>query len=101
MSRTYAGLFGWSYPAGAANDPNAPYNQDEGDLAVWIVRISLLAPGGINYIYVGPFDDQLEADDWATKHLQSGEIFTIERVETPDDYFALRRAAENLRDALK
>ena len=21
--------FGWSYPAGAANDPNAPYNQDE------------------------------------------------------------------------
>ena len=22
------GIFGWSYPAGAANDPNAPYNQD-------------------------------------------------------------------------
>lgn len=21
--------FGWSYPAGAANDPNAPYNQDD------------------------------------------------------------------------
>lgn len=25
------GIFGWSYPPGAANDPNAPYNQtDEG-----------------------------------------------------------------------
>jgi len=23
-------IFGWSYPPGAANDPNAPYNQDEG-----------------------------------------------------------------------
>ena len=23
------GIFGWSYPAGAANDPNAPYNQEE------------------------------------------------------------------------
>ena len=22
-------IFGWSYPAGAANDPSAPYNQDE------------------------------------------------------------------------
>ena len=22
------GVFGWSYPPGAANDPNAPYNQD-------------------------------------------------------------------------
>ena len=21
------GIFGWSYPPGAANDPNAPYNQ--------------------------------------------------------------------------
>mgnify|MGYP003136132175 CR=1 FL=1 len=21
------GIFGWSYPAGAENDPNAPYNQ--------------------------------------------------------------------------
>lgn len=25
MSRN---IFGWDYPAGAANDPNAPYNQD-------------------------------------------------------------------------
>jgi hypothetical protein len=24
------GIFGWSYPAGAANDPNAPWNQVEG-----------------------------------------------------------------------
>ncbi len=23
------GLFGWSYPPGAANDPSAPYNQDD------------------------------------------------------------------------
>lgn len=23
------GIFGWSYPAGAANDPNAPYNQND------------------------------------------------------------------------
>lgn len=22
--------FGWSYPPGAANDPNAPYNQEDG-----------------------------------------------------------------------
>jgi len=22
------GIFGWDYPPGAANDPNAPYNQD-------------------------------------------------------------------------
>lgn len=22
--------FGWSYPPGAANDPNAPWNQEEG-----------------------------------------------------------------------
>lgn len=22
-------IFGWSYPPGAANDPNAPYNQDD------------------------------------------------------------------------
>jgi hypothetical protein len=26
MSRS---KFGWSYPPGAANDPNAPYNQDD------------------------------------------------------------------------
>jgi hypothetical protein len=26
MSRS---IFGWSYPPGAANDPNAPYNQDD------------------------------------------------------------------------
>lgn len=25
------GIFGWSYPAGAENDPNAPYNQDYDD----------------------------------------------------------------------
>jgi hypothetical protein len=24
------GIFGWSYPPGAANDPNAPWNQVEG-----------------------------------------------------------------------
>ena len=23
-------IFGWSYPAGAENDPNAPWNQEEG-----------------------------------------------------------------------
>jgi hypothetical protein len=23
------GIFGWSYPPGAANDPSAPYNQDD------------------------------------------------------------------------
>lgn len=23
------GIFGWSYPPGAANDPNAPYNQTD------------------------------------------------------------------------
>lgn len=23
------GIFGWSYPAGAENDPNAPYNQED------------------------------------------------------------------------
>ena len=23
------GIFGWSYPAGAANDPAAPWNQDD------------------------------------------------------------------------
>ena len=23
------GIFGWSYPAGAANDPRAPWNQPE------------------------------------------------------------------------
>ena len=27
-------LFGWSYPPGAANDPNAPWNQDDGPCAV-------------------------------------------------------------------
>ena len=26
--------FGWSYPAGAANDPFAPYNQEEGPCEV-------------------------------------------------------------------
>jgi len=24
-------IFGWSYPAGAANDPNAPWNQEDWD----------------------------------------------------------------------
>ena len=24
-----AGVFGWNYPAGAENDPRAPWNQDE------------------------------------------------------------------------
>lgn len=28
------GKFGWSYPAGAANDPNAPWNQEEGPCEV-------------------------------------------------------------------
>lgn len=28
------GIFGWSYPPGAANDPSAPYNQEEGPCAV-------------------------------------------------------------------
>lgn len=28
------GMFGWSYPPGAANDPNAPYNQQEGPCEV-------------------------------------------------------------------
>lgn len=28
------GIFGWSYPPGAANDPNAPYNQTEGPCEV-------------------------------------------------------------------
>lgn len=27
-------LFGWSYPPGAANDPFAPYNQQEGPCGV-------------------------------------------------------------------
>jgi hypothetical protein len=27
-------MFGWSYPPGAANDPNAPWNQEEGPCAV-------------------------------------------------------------------
>ena len=27
-------IFGWSYPPGAENDPNAPWNQDEGPCAV-------------------------------------------------------------------
>lgn len=27
-------IFGWSYPAGAENDPNAPYNQQEGPCGV-------------------------------------------------------------------
>ena len=31
MSRS---IFGWSYPPGAANDPNAPYNQDDPPCAV-------------------------------------------------------------------
>jgi hypothetical protein len=31
MSRS---IFGWSYPPGAANDPNAPWNQEEGPCAV-------------------------------------------------------------------
>jgi|SRR6516225_285799 hypothetical protein len=31
MSRS---IFGWSYPPGAANDPNAPWNQDDGPCAV-------------------------------------------------------------------
>jgi hypothetical protein len=26
------GKFGWSYPPGAANDPMAPYNQQEDDV---------------------------------------------------------------------
>lgn len=26
--------FGWSYPPGAANDPNAPWNQDYPDITV-------------------------------------------------------------------
>jgi hypothetical protein len=26
--------FGWSYPPGAANDPNAPYNQDSADIVM-------------------------------------------------------------------
>lgn len=25
------GPMGWHYPAGAANDPNAPYNQEDAD----------------------------------------------------------------------
>lgn len=30
------GKFGWSYPPGAATDPNAPYNQTPADaLPVW------------------------------------------------------------------
>ena len=28
------GKFGWSYPPGAANDPNAPWNQEEGPCEV-------------------------------------------------------------------
>jgi hypothetical protein len=28
------GLFGWSYPPGAAGDPNAPYNQEDPHCAV-------------------------------------------------------------------
>lgn len=28
------GMFGWSYPPGAANDPSAPYNQQEGPCEV-------------------------------------------------------------------
>lgn len=28
------GIFGWSYPPGAAGDPYAPYNQDDGPCAV-------------------------------------------------------------------
>ena len=31
MSRS---IFGWSYPPGAANDPNAPWNQDDPPCAV-------------------------------------------------------------------
>ena len=27
-------MFGWSYPPGAANDPNAPWNQEDGPCAV-------------------------------------------------------------------
>lgn len=26
------GIFGWHYPAGAANDPDAPYNQPDEDV---------------------------------------------------------------------
>lgn len=39
-------IFGWSYPAGAENDPNAPYNQEDlpetidcpncGEIAEWV-----------------------------------------------------------------
>ena len=28
------GIFGWNYPPGAANDPNAPWNQEPGPCAV-------------------------------------------------------------------
>lgn len=38
---TRAGIFGWSYPPGAASDPNAPWNQQEGPCDVCGMCIDL------------------------------------------------------------
>lgn len=39
--------FGWSYPPGAANDSNAPYNQDDGITPLQDAVADLLTNAGI------------------------------------------------------
>jgi hypothetical protein len=44
---------GWSYPPGAANDPNAPYNQDDYDIITPMQdSISKLLDGYISTKYI-------------------------------------------------
>lgn len=49
---------GWSYPAGAENDPSAPYNQEESPDAC-------LVCGGDNEVFDGVFCSQDCLDKYA------------------------------------
>ena len=40
--------FGWSYPPGAANDPNAPYNQTDAVTNLQETILGLLEEAGIS-----------------------------------------------------
>ena len=73
------GIFGWSYPAGAENDPSAPYNQeDHSD------RIVCIDYTGIDYDELIEFAK--EADGYESHEKIGKDDVEVEIVFTTDAY---------------
>lgn len=60
------GVFGWSYPPGAASDPNAPYNQNDDEFidVMGIVQDTIVERGDMNEIDAENYLEKIDFSDF-------------------------------------